>query len=418
MHAHIYIYKYIYICICTCIYVYAYLYLQILCNYVIKTFGSRSLPLCARWSIECIRGCWEWWWQTWRGQGKSLCLFYNWSKTPLESLDFCHCRMFQHAGNSDATIRNLLLCMFLGGPCSQTLQATNVSSNRGIQTRRQKIEAPDINICCSRQTSYPGRCVCMSVCMRVSVYACVCVCVRLYVCMSVCLCVCVCVSVCLCVCVSVCLSGGVGVWGCGVWGVGGVVWVCGCVGVRVGVYFRACLFPSNAIHNAAHNGITPTVNCLWQKKQPLRCGYTDNISLVAAVDLATFVPCLRGSYRVYDGWIVIMVCHIWACTYTYLYLLIPTWLTLVAIKAWTSGKSSPKGRKVVHIVQASGEHVVTHCLRSYCWYVLMAQGKTSQLLMRFWNPWGDPVQSFEISSRVQAATETQYDATQCNAEKA
>ena len=141
---------------------------------------------------------------TWRGQGKSLCLFYNWSKTPLESLDFCHCRMFQHAGNSNATIRNLLLCMFLGGPCSQTLQATNVSSNRGIQTRRQKIEAPDINICCSRQTSYPGRCVCMSVCMRVSVYACVCVCVRLY--------VCVCVSVCLCVCLGVC---GVGVWVCG-----------------------------------------------------------------------------------------------------------------------------------------------------------------------------------------------------------
>ena len=132
-----------------------------------------------------------------------------------------------------------IIMYVFGGPCSQTLQATNVSSNRGIQTRRQKIEAPDINICCSRQTSYPGRCVCMSVCMRVSVYACVCVCVRLY--------VCVCVSVCLCVCL--------GVWGCG------GVW-CGCVGVRVGVYFRACLFPSNAIHNAAHNGITPTANCL------------------------------------------------------------------------------------------------------------------------------------------------------------
>ena len=112
---HVYTFINIYICICTCIYVYAYLYLQILCNYVIKTFGSRSLPLCARWSIECIGGCWEWWWQTWRGQGKSLCLFYNWSKNPLESLDFCHCKMFQHAGNSNATIRNLLLCMFLGG---------------------------------------------------------------------------------------------------------------------------------------------------------------------------------------------------------------------------------------------------------------------------------------------------------------
>ena len=143
--------------------------------------------------------------------------------------------MFQHAGNSNATIRNLLLCMFLGGPCSQTLQATNVSSNRGIQTRRQKIEAPDINICCSRQTSYPGRCVCMSVCMRVSVYACVCVCVRLYVCMSVCLYVCMSVCLCVCGCVSVCLCVCLGVWGCGGVGVclsGGVgVWVCGWVSI-------------------------------------------------------------------------------------------------------------------------------------------------------------------------------------------
>ena len=46
-----------------------------------------------------------------------------------------------------------------------------------------------------------GMCVCVCLCVRVSVCLCVCVSVCLCVCVSVCLCVCV--SVCLCVCLSV-----------------------------------------------------------------------------------------------------------------------------------------------------------------------------------------------------------------------